>query len=468
MKKLLLSASVLMMASAGAFAATDGKTYAETDGFTCENVWILDRIHTEADYNAAPIASKDSRTAVTDGKLVWVVVNGPKGEDGSYGQAVLHKYDLMTGEYKGQLPLLNEDGTAYVGQLAANTVGMDDYGHLYIAPFKANGDGSGNANIYIVDTESGKVASVGDLPFYGEKGRIDYVDVAGDLTGKEFRCDVMAAGSGDAAKVFGWTLLQGETEWAGMFEGMPALAITQYYPEKSTNFSTAPTATIVRSLYSADGVNMFYADGHATIATLYSIDGSLADGFMNAPEGIVVPNAGTNGLHEMTVGSQNFVVYSEGQYDGAHSCQAIISTINENMEFSSLKNLWTVPEDGLGQVSDGGVRVHCINSVALPEVNGKQARLVVSFKCFNGLAVYKVAEAGYGSVEGNVVADATIRVNGDVISVSETAETIEVYNVAGQKVAEARNATEVAAPANGVYVVKAVVAGAPVVAKVVL
>lgn len=464
MKKLLLSASVLMMASAGAFAATDGKTYTETDGFTCENLWVLDRIHTEADYNASPIAQKSSRTAFADGKIVWVAVSGPTGAE----QAVLHKYDIMTGQHLGELPLLTADGVAYTGTLAANTVGMDDHGHLYVAPYQANSKGDGNAAVYIVDTESGKLASVGDLPFLGSIGRFDYIDVAGDLTGEAARCDVMATCSGGKI-VFGWTRLQGTDEWAGMFEELPELTISAFYPEKAENFSTAPSTTIVRSLYSeTDGVNMFYADGHATIATLYNIDGSIADGFMNAPEGVVVPETGTNGLHEMTVGSQNFVVYSKGQYAGEHSCEAIVSTINENMEFSSLKNLWTIPEDGLGKVSDGGVRVHCINSVALPEVNGKQARLVVSFKCFNGLAVYKVAEAGYGSVEGNVVADATIRVNGDVISVSETAETIEVYNVAGQKVAEARNATEVAAPANGVYVVKAVVAGAPVVAKVVL
>lgn len=81
-------------------------------------------------------------------------------------------------------------------------------------------------------------------------------------------------------------------------------------------------------------------------------------------------------------------------------------------------------------------------------------------------AFYKISKPG--SVESNVAAAANITVNGDVIVVSEVAESIEVFNVAGQKVAEARNASEVAAPATGAYIVKAVVAGAPVVKKVIL
>ena len=123
----------------------------------------------------------------------------------------------------------------------------------------------------------------------------------------------------------------------------------------------------------------------------------------------------------------------------------------------------------MGQTTDGGNRIHCITSVALPDdANGKAATLVLSFKSFNGMAVYRVAEEGYGSVAENVVAAADIRVNGDVIAVSEVAESIEVYNVAGQKVAQVENTAEVAAPATGLYIVKAVVDGTPVVKKVIV
>ena len=158
------------------------------------------------------------------------------------------------------------------------------------------------------------------------------------------------------------------------------------------------------------------------------------------------------------------MIYSEGQYEAPHTCQAIITTVDENMSFESMKPLWTVPANGLGQISDGGTRYHSL--FCLPQKDG--SALVLTFKCFNGMGVYKITKKGGDSVESNVVAAANITVNGNVIAVSEVAESIEVFNVAGQKVAEARNASEVAAPATGAYIVKAVVAGAPVVKKVIL
>ena len=229
----------------------------------------------------------------------------------------------------------------------------------------------------------------------GGIGRIDYVDVVGDLTGVEARCDIMAASSSQTVKVegqedqtvggsnvFWWALQKGTTEWVGGFStGLPYMEMQGFYPESQTNFGNASTATIVRSAYSeTDGVQMFYAEGNSTLSTLYGTDGSIIDSFGSVTdENVVLPNAGTNGLHEMTIGDQNFIVYSEGQYDGAHSCQAIITTVDESYSYSSIKPLWTVPETGLGQTTDGGTRIHCITSVALPEdANGLLKRVMAA------------------------------------------------------------------------------------------
>ena len=506
MKKILLSASFLML-SATAFTvaaqdiditthipAKDNAVYAAKDGFTCENLWIFDRFHdlipvegeeapaVASYYELSPICSQQSRTATTDGENVYVIVNGASGAgtDGGYGQAIIYAYDLMTGAFVKQIPL-TLNGAAYEGQLAANTIGFDSYGHMFVAPYIGNSDGSGALNVYLVDKETGALALAGELSCMGGIGRIDYVDVVGDLTGVEARCDLMAASSSQTmadkttvggSNVFWWALPKGATTWQGGFStGLSWLEVKGFYPESMTDFGNASTATIVRSAYSeTDGVQMFYAEGNNTLATLYGTDGSIIDSFGSVTdENVVLPNAGTNGLHEMAIGDQKFIVYSEGQYDGAHSCQAIITTVDENYSYPSIKPLWTVPETGLGQTTDGGTRIHCITSVALPEdANGREARLVLSFKCFNGMAVYRVAEEGYGSVEENFVANANITVNGDVIAVSEVAESIEVYNVAGQMVGQVENASEIAAPATGLYIVKAVVEGAPVVKKVIV
>ena len=261
--------------------------------------------------------------------------------------------------------------------------------------------------------------------------------------------------------------------------------MTQTYPADQTGFSYGSVLKQVKDGSASGEMFMFYIDGFTTLPATYSSEGAMVESFADVaveqkdPEtgevlvpGVVAPAGGTNGVAEGHVGGQNFFTFSEGQYDGSHTCQAVVTMVDESFAMSSMEQMWLVPADGLGQTSDTGTRVHGLNTIALePDANGKNAMLLVTFKCMNGMGVYRIAEEGYdpnASVADNVVANATIRVNGDVIAVSEVAESIEVYNVAGQKVAEVHNASEVAAPANGVYVVKAVVNGAPVVKKVIL
>lgn len=474
MKKFLLSASVLMLAST-AFAVTDGQTYEPKNGYTCENLWVLDQFHATDAYLASPIASTSARTAATDGETIYVGLSGET--------ATIEKYSVATGEYLGSLAL-KLNGEAYAGTLAANQVGFDEYGNFYVASYAPNADGASGLFLYTCNLETGELTSVGDLLFLGGLGRVDYCDVVGDLTGVNAGATVMAVASAqDNLNVFAWTRGQGETEWGGAWPTtLPYQAMTSTYPADQTGFSYGSVLKQVKDGSASGEMFMYYIDGFTTLPATYSSEGAMVESFADVaveqkdPDtgevlvpGVVAPASGTNGVAEGHVGGQNFFTFSEGQYDGSHKCQAVVTMVDESFAMSSMEQMWLVPADGLGQVTDGGTRVHGLSTIALePDANGKNAMLLVTFKCMNGLGVYRIAEEGYGSVADNVVANATIRVNGDVIAVSEVAESIEVYNVAGQKVAEVHNASEVAAPANGVYVVKAVVNGAPVVKKVIL
>lgn len=415
-----------------------------------------------------PIASKNARTATTDGTTIYVGLSGET--------ATIEKFDLKTGAYLGSLAL-TKGGEAFSGTLAVNQVGFDEYGHFYAATYSANSEGNGQYEVYTVDLTTGAVTSVGDLFFDGGLGRIDYCDVIGDITGVEANATVMAVTcAADNMNVFKWVREKGSDEWMGGWTGQAtfqAIEAGQTYPNGITGFSTGSVLKIVRDGSKSGNVNMFYIDGFTSAPALYGSDGAMIDNIGNADlkktdkeTGVTTgtvpePALGTNGIAEGSVGKTNLMIYSEGQYDAPHKCQAVITTVDENMSFESMKPLWIVPADGLGQTTDG-VRVHSL--FCLPQEDG--SALLLTFKCYNGMGVYKISKPG--SVESNVAAAANITVNGDVIAVSEVAESIEVFNVAGQKVAEARNASEVAAPATGAYIVKAVVAGAPVVKKVIL
>ena len=476
MKKFLLSASVLMLAST-AFAATDGQTYEPKNGYTCENLWIFDRIHTPDEYAASTISVQNARTATTDGEIVYVGL--------SSDVATIEKFSVATGEYLGSLAL-KLNGEAYAGTLAANQVGFDEYGNFYVASYSANSDGAGGLALYTCNLETGELTSVGELSFMSCVGRVDYCDVVGDLTGVNAGATIMAATSAqDALNVFAWTRGQGESAWKGAWPStLPYQAMTQTYPADQAGFSYGTVLKQIKDGSANGEMFMFYIDGFTTLPASYSSEGAMVESFADVkveqkdPDtgevivpGVVVPASGTNGIAEGRVGEQNMIVFSEGQYDGSHKCQAVVTLVDESLALSSMEQMWLVPADGLGQTTDQS-RVHALNTIALePDANGKNAMLLVTFKCLNGMGVYRIAEEGYdpnASVANNVVSNATIRVNGDVIAVSEVAESIEVYNVAGQKVAEVHNASEVAAPANGLYIVKAVVNGAPVVKKVIL
>lgn len=464
-----------MMLASSAFAATDGQTYEAKDGFTCENVWILDRVHTSDAFLASKLVqSSNGVSAVSDGTNVYV------GICTADGLGVIEVYSLATGEYIKTISL-TLNGEAYGGTLAVYNVGYDEYGHFYVAPYQANSEGTGNELVYLCDLETGALTSVGELPFDGGSGRVDFIDVIGDLTGVEAGATILGAASNNNLNVFQWTLAKGATTWEGGWDGSFFKEVSGTYPADQTVFNYGTKVKMVKP--SDNGaLNLFYIDGFTTLPALYDNNASLLDSFKDVDviktdkeTGVTTgtvpePAAGANGIAEATLGEQNFIIYPEGQYDAPHACQAVVTTVNADLEFSSMKHLWTLPADGLGQQSDGGRRYHSLERVDLPkDAAGRSAFYLLTYKCYNGMGVYKIAEEGYGSVsEIAAVNNAKISVNANVIRVSETAASIEVYNLLGQKVAQALNATEVKAPANGAYVVKAVVNGTPVVKKVIV
>lgn len=474
MKKILLSASILMMA-ATSYAATDGQIYETKDGIKCESVWILDLLHTPDAFAQTPLkGSATQPSAATDGKKIYV-------GDSANGQ--IHIFDLATGAFEKSLNV-TKDGEAYVTTLGLNSVGFDEYGHFWVATFVANSDGAASYPLFLCDLETGALTSVGDLSAMGGIGRIDYCDVIGDLTGKEANATVMAVSSAqDNTNIFNWKLTQGTTEWAGGWDdGLPFRAVTETYPAQQTGFSYGSVLRMVRDGSKTGDMSMFYVDGFTTFPALYDASGSMLDSFKNVDiittdketgvttGSVTAPAGGTNGVAEANLGGKNLIIYSEGQHDAPHSNQIIVTTVDETLAFSSMKQLWTLPgDDGLGHEAAGGRRYHAIFTVAQPQnADGTSSLLLLDYKGGNGMAVYKLTNTAQSGVAEAVADAATITVNGGVITVSAPAETIAVYNLAGQKVAEAENASEVAAPANGAYIVKAVVAGTPVVKKVVL
>ncbi len=497
MKKfLLLSAAALMAGSA--MAATEGVTYEAKNGLTLENVWIFSNAVNQGELQQYDYLNTNKcRTATLYDGVVYV------GNSTNYDPSIaddngaaldccsIEKFDAATGAHLGTLRVTYE-GQPITGTLPANSIGVDSFGNLWITGCDTSlGE---TYDLYIVDKETGEAQKI-SCPVYMTSGvRIDYCDVIGDLTLQQAGAVIMAAPASSDLSIFRWKADQGQTlaDYTGGWNEMgdEMLTMSAADPADQTEWGTAPIVRIVLgegdAAYNGD---LFYVDGFTTFPTLYDTTGSIVDSFANTvtetgdvdEEGNPITTscypdgAGTNGVNEIQIGNHNLLVYSNNQHVTGNGTgvgnDLWIAEMGEGMAFDGMQQLWRVPENGLGDISDSGTRVHCI-AKEYTEYGGHEAVNILTFKTMNGMGVYRLVDTNTTvSVSDNIADEAVaakIYVNGGLIKVSEPASSIEVYNVAGQLVDRVANADEIAAPADGVYIVKAMVGGNSVVQKVIL
>lgn len=488
MKKslLLLSSALLVASSAFGAVAKDPTNYPAKAGLTCSNLWLMDRGHDEANYLASPMGqlSGKYRTATLVGDVLYIASSknwDPAAVD-EKGNLIdcagFEKYALETGEYLGFLPAKLEDGSSINGLLAGNSCGVDSFGHLWIAPYAASN--SFPYRVYSVNPETGAAVLEAELTATNN-GRIDYCDVIGDITCTDAQCVIMAAAAPPAADAttYRWMCDQGSktapTDFYGGWDGGDdSYVITELYPAKAIQWSYAPVAKIVlgadpETAYNAD---LFYIDGFQSAPTLYDATGTIVDSFANA-EDCCPENMGVNGVAEFSLGERNFIIYGNNQHTGKNGGNEIwVSELGEGMTFSGMTQLWRLPETGMNPnlISDGGTRVHSLNVKKVTDDAGKQGVYLSTYKCNAGVGTYFIAEEGFNGagVEENVVNAAEIVVANGLVTVSEEAAEIAVYNVAGQLVNKVNNANQVELTEAGAYIVKATVNGTTLVKKVIL
>lgn len=425
MKKSLLFGAMLVAGIAPALAIVDGFTYETKDGFTCQSKWIDDRTSNMHGWNQLPFSGMASKArtaclAQVNGKD-YAVIGFSKtmayqvdGEDKSDDFAHLVFVDFANGAVE-KVVQMTCDGKPVQGLLCANQVGCDEFGHIWFAgyvptAYSTETQKATPLTIYIVDDiEAGTCHKAAELVIADDEaaelngGRIDYCDIVGDLTLKEAGCTVMCAFANIDAFVGGWTCEQGGTEWTGAMDGYTTLKIADTFPADQTSWGTAP---MVRICLNESFTNeLYYVDGFTTNPSLYDPTGAMIDSFANAVD--LAPKPGTNGVGEFTLNDVPFVAYSMAQYDVDPGCQIRVATFGEGMSYTGMKEMWVLPTNGLGTVSDGGTRIHAVETRVFKDVNGKEGAYLLTYKCNNGLGVYAVAEEGWIDPNGveSILAD---------------------------------------------------------------
>ena len=429
MKKLLLFALLVASAVASAWAVTDGVNYERVNGIGIKNMWIQDRAHTADVWSNRPYCNTSARTAVMNDGFIYIARSNAntviQGTD-TLSQSVIYKVDATNGELVKELQL-TLDGNIYGGAtLSSNTVGVDNFGHLYMAPFSSNL--ATVQPVYLVDKETGELTFVAELDKGDALQRCDYIDVMGDLTLEEAECNIMSVGA-SSEYIYRWHADQGG-DWEGGFDGDPYLAIIDFYPETVTQWGYAPVAKMVLgededNRYSGE---LFYIDGFSSSPILYDVTGTLVESFEEVDPECLPMDVGANGVCEFALDGRNFIVYVAAQYTGVDeatmvnkACQVYICELGEGMTMAGMQRYWMVPDE-LGAVSDGGTRVQSMNVEYGVDAEGNEEVTLFIFKCYNGMAVYKIG-SNVGGDEQPVPGD----VNGDgEVNISDVSDIIDV------------------------------------------
>ena len=395
MKKFLLFSLFVASCALSMWAVTDGVKYDVVNGLKIENLWIQDRAHTIEQWSAQPYCNTSARTAVMHDGFIYIARSNANavilGTD-TLAQSVIYKVNAANGEFVKELPL-TLDGNIYGGAvLSSNTVGVDNFGHLFMAPYTS--ELASEQPVYMVDKETGELTLVAILDKGEALQRCDYIDVMGDLTLEQAECNIMSAGA-SSEYVYRWHADQGG-DWEGGFEGDPYLAIYDFYPETVTNWGYAPVVKMIPNGEGDYSGELFYVDGFHSSPILYDVYGTMVDNFEKVDPEIWPMEVGANGVCEFTLDGRNFFVYVTAQYsdwdaDGVNlrACQVNICEMGEGMVFEGMQRYWMVP-DALGTFSDGGTRVESMNVEYGTDAKGNPMVTLFIFKCVNGMAVYRI------------------------------------------------------------------------------
>lgn len=413
----------------------DENAYDAVGTLSVKNVWLRS-IREGYENMKFESAGSFNRGMCAVGNVVYV--SGRSGNSAS-AKSYLAQYDINTGELLGNLELGSEAAMNYY---PCNDVIKDTKGNVCITnlTLAANSDA---LVVHLVNLEDGSLTQVANVKTTA-KLRIDHAALWGDVTTGNFK---VYAPIRESKSVVCWTFENG-TQTGFETKNMKA-------SYAGSSFGMAPRMTVVDE-------DIILVDGGMTYATLYRYStGEMISSFKDNTTIQPLGYEG-NGATIFALNGKNYLVYNygdDGLVDGSSAgitpWTFNVASMDNNLSFASLKVLWTLPKEGLGDVYSSTAQ----SPVDYVKVNNNTVR-VVMYVPGCGLCAYDITDSSISGVEN--VADNTpvIRVVGNRVSLDVEAQNIEVYNVTGARVAQAQNASTLETSlTSGVYVVIATVDG---------
>ena len=368
----------------------------------------------------------------------YVYIAGRESNSSS-AATYLRKIEGATGKIVGDIKL---GDAASVSLYPCNDVIKDQNGNVCVTNLTTNAKTT-PLKVHKVNLNNGNLTEVASLTVTStipnvEKPRIDHAALWGNVETGDFT--VYAAISSSASVV----------RW--IFEGgkqtkEEVCTVSKFYPESATDFGTAPRVVPISS-------KAFFIDGGNTAWSRYLFsNGRLSDSF-SENTALAPSEYFGNGGTFFTLNNKYYMTYSSSDFDSTFKFNVAYST-SSNMGFDTMKSLWTLPRNGMGNVNSGTAQA-CADYV---QVNESTVR-VYYYVPGNGICAYEIKDSAVSAIDGVDDNNVSIRVAGNVVTLSEPAQSVQVYNIMGACVANVAGVSEVEVnQAPGLYIIVANVNG---------
>ncbi len=370
----------------------DNNTYAPVNGVSVTNNWLRS---VKSNYNNFDQENYGSfnRSFTVLGNFLYLT---GRSSNASNADCYLRVYNTSNGEWVRDIALPDEVKGDY---FPCNNVLVDDAGNLLISNMLLKINNTPLV-IYSIDPSTGDATWRASLSTSESSGRIDHIDVLGDLASGNFQ--VFAAVS-RGTEIIRWTIQNGNVTQTKV------TTVVGLYPSSASNFGTSPR---IKAL----SANEVLVHGAAIQPTKYNVEtGAIIDSF-EGNSALMKQGGASDGSDVFELCGKHFLFYSSGDYATSEGHNYRLAMNATGDDFAGMNILWTLPKNGMGVVNSTTMSTPCL---AVPTSRGNVMELYM-YVPGNGIAKYTMTVSVIGDVDcdgvvtaGDVTALYNYLLNGD-------------------------------------------------------
>ena len=370
----------------------DNNTYEPIAGISVTNNWLRSVKNNYNNFEQENYGTFNRSFTVLGGNLYLT----GRESNASNANCYLRVYNTRNGEWLRDIALPDEVKGDY---FPCNNVLVDDAGNLLISNMLLKINNTPLV-IYQIDPDTGAATWRASLSTNESNGRIDHIDVLGDVTSGNFQ--VFAAVS-RSTEIIRWTIQNGSVT------STKVTNVTALYPATATNFGTSPR---IKALSSTEAL----VHGSGIQPTKYNVEtGAIVDSF-NGNNDLMKQGSVSDGADEFDLCGKHFLFYSSGDYATAQGHNYRVAMNPTGDDYAGMSVLWTLPKNGMGVVNSTTMSTPCL---AVPTSRANVMELYM-YVPGNGIAKYTMTVGITGDVDcdgsvtaGDITALYNYMLNGD-------------------------------------------------------